>query len=276
MGIFMKFIQLSDLHLCGSANTQLYGFTPHKRFQEALRHVEWYHSDADFIVVTGDIAHCGQLASYREFMDICHTCSLPIVVIPGNHDNRKLMYELFRCYEGELNGLPNGIFLGKKIETAHSIFIFLDSSGGTNHCGIFPKERSEELKKYLEDSSSKNVYLFMHHPPMSLNISSMDKIRLLDSSWLTSTLDPHINRIQHLFLGHLHRPIHGIWRNIPFSVVRSTVHQVDIDDLPQEVPPPFAIPANAESPEYYAVTINNDGLTIHAERFTEQTRKFWL
>ena len=51
----------------------------------------------------------------------------------------------------------------------------------------------------------------------------MDNCNLADGEILGEILNSHAN-VKHLFCGHLHRPLHGAWRGIPFSCQPSTVH----------------------------------------------------
>jgi len=55
----------------------------------------------------------------------------------------------------------------------------------------------------------------------------MDEIRLIDSEPFADLVVGRPN-IKHLFFGHLHRPLSGSWRGIPFSNVLGTNHQVEL------------------------------------------------
>ncbi len=80
------------------------------------------------------------------------------------------------------------------------------------------------------------MFLFLHHPPMAMGISPMDRIPLLNAPELAETLAPHRARIRHMFHGHLHRPLGGSWMGIPFTSLRGTAHQVALDLSPRDTP----------------------------------------
>ncbi|MEM8803578.1 MAG: metallophosphoesterase, partial [Pseudomonadota bacterium] len=53
----MKFIHLTDTHVVGSG--LLYGQDPAERLAEAVTSINAEHSDAEFVIVTGDMTHWG-------------------------------------------------------------------------------------------------------------------------------------------------------------------------------------------------------------------------
>lgn len=99
----------------------------------------------------------------------------------------------------------------------------------------------------------------------------MDRIALLDSGPLLRAVDGHMQRIQHLFVGQVRRPICGSWRSGPFSTVRGTNHQVvlRLDDSPKV--------AGSHEPAPYAVVLRDDqSVTVYAHDFNDRGARFWL
>ena len=86
----------------------------------------------------------------------------------------------------------------------------------------------------------------------------MDRIGLSDRAAFTETLSPHLHRVRHLFFGHLHRPMAGSWRGIPFSTVRSTCHQVALDLRGEG-----GLMGNLESPQFAVVLGDDQQLVVH-------------
>lgn len=272
----MKFLHFSDLHLCEDPSDLLYGIKPFERLQKALQHAQRFHKDADFLVITGDLANLGKRKAYENLILATKDYFVPVIVIAGNHDNPQLMRELFVAFDGNISNLEKGIWLGKEIQTEKESFIFLDTTGGLGHSGVFTKDRAQELSSRLANVGDRSVYLFLHHPPLSLGVESMDLIRLLDSTDLEEVVREYGSKIRCFFLGHLHRPIQGMWAGIPFSIVRSLAHQLELDEIPQGDGGQWGIPGNDETPEYNVVTIDEQSFFVHSERFLEQSRKFWL
>lgn len=272
----MKFLHFSDLHLCKNRSDLLYGINPTDRLVKALRHVQQFHKDANFLVITGDLANYGEKSAYEDLSSIFENFSIPVIIIPGNHDNPKLIDDIFPIFDGKIQDLKKGIWLGKEIRSEKDCFIFLDSTGGVGHSGAFPIERAQDLDRRLTENADRHIYLFLHHPPLCLGVPSMDPIRLQDPFYLQSVIEKHRSQIRCLFMGHLHRPIKGSWRGIPFVIVRSLAHQVEMNEPPKGDGGQWQIPGNDETPEYNVITIQKENFYVHSERFLEKTRKFWL
>jgi len=52
-------------------------------------------SEADFVLVTGDLTENGDPAQFRSFLKVLDTCTLPTFVCAGNHDRKGLNYVRF-------------------------------------------------------------------------------------------------------------------------------------------------------------------------------------
>jgi hypothetical protein len=61
-----------------------------------------------------------------------------------------------------------------------------------------------------------------------------------------------------MFMGHLHRPIAGTWRGIPFHIQRALTHQVAFDFETEG-----HIPGTHEAPDYSLANVNDGNLVIH-------------
>ena len=111
------------------------------------------------------------------------------------------------------------------------------------HCASAPADRP--------------LLLFQHHPPFDTGLRYMDGIKLAnpEAEWdvIARTRKP-----DYLFMGHLHRPISGIWRGIPFHIQRALSHQVAFDLETAD-----HIPGSHELPDYSHVTVGAGQVVIH-------------
>ncbi len=64
--------------------------------------------------------------------------------------------------------------------------------------------------------------------------------------------------LRHIFFGHVHRPVSGSWRGIPYSALRSTVHQVPLDFGDKR-----SMPYSYEPPAYNVILISDDLTVVH-------------
>ena len=74
----MKFVILTDTHL--SAEKSLYGLDPVARLRAAIGNINTYHADAEFVILTGDIAHRGDPDLNLPNVILIGVMNLPLVV----------------------------------------------------------------------------------------------------------------------------------------------------------------------------------------------------
>lgn len=256
----MKFIHLTDTHL-SSPGEKIFGIDGRRRLQAAIKSVNRNHPDAALCVVTGDIAEHGERAAYESFSALMRKLHCPYYFILGNHDVRAVARKVFP----ELPWRQNN-FLQYSLQTELGRFILLDTLRSGFDSGRMCEERLAHLKRELESAqqAAEDVYLFMHHAPLNVGIRAMDNIKLENSEIFYETLRPFLSRIKHLFFGHLHRSCHGVWRNIPFSTLKSTAHQIApvMDGRSGYV-------GSREMPAYSVVLLQESSVVVHGQSFLE-------
>jgi 3',5'-cyclic AMP phosphodiesterase CpdA len=220
---------------------------------------------AEFVVVTGDLAHQGEPGAYARLDAILDRLPFPAHLMLGNHDDRVAFTEAFPARPRDGNG-----FIQQALPTPAGLFLMLDTNEAGRAAGRLCEARLEWLGAQLAGSEG-DVLLFLHHPPFHVGISGMDRIALLDADALWQVLAPHASRIRHLFHGHLHRPLGGSWRGIPFSSLRGTSHQVALD---LSLRPTVA--GSHEAPAYALVRVSEEGIVVHTQDFLDRTGTFDL
>lgn len=261
----MKLIHLTDTHFV-PAPQRLYGMDPRARLQAALDSIATDHSDAEAIVITGDLCHWGERAAYEELHACLSPVKIPVVMMIGNHDER----DAFRAVFPDAMDDGNGFVQGSRHMAGHTL-LFLDTQEPGTHAGHYDQTRLTWLQGQLENSQGP-VLLFMHHPAFSVRISSMDALQQQDSAALYAVLEPHAARIRHIFMGHIHRPIFGNWKGMSFSILPSLMHQVPLrlDDHGHDVP------GSHEPPAYAVVMMDDDSVVTHLHYFMDRSERFPL
>ena len=254
----MKFIHLSDTHL-KKEKIHLYGLDPYNRLETAINSINKNHKDADFVVITGDLTDKGHKEAYKNLDEILSKCDIEVIKMIGNHDIRENFLEIFPD-----NFQNEGFIQGTKI-VDNKAFIFLDTKIPKGHGGDMCEKRFSWFEKELEVNKDKEVYIFMHHPPFDIEIEYMDSIGFGSNERLKKLLSKYSN-VKHLFFGHVHRVISGIWGNIPYFGIKGTNHQVALKSDEN------LFMACEEKPAYGVVTIHNDNTLIHVHEFlTEES-----
>jgi len=87
----------------------------------------------------------------------------------------------------------------------------------------------------------------------------MDKIMLDDPEEFAALLQGHL--VKHIFFGHGHRAVSGVWRGISFSALPSLNHQLplvggSVETIYSDEPPAYAV-----------VHVTGEGIIVHNDAF---------
>ena len=264
----MKVIQLSDLHLTRMPGGELFGSSPLARLELAIVGILAAHADADFCLLTGDLADAGRDEAYAALAAALRRLPMPAHLLPGNHDSRGALRRQF-------TQLPtnDGGFMQSALATPAGRFLLLDTVESGAPWGSYCARRQAWLAQQLAASGDEPLWIALHHPPLPLGIPSMDQFALRDAEALWALLAPHRARIRHLFFGHLHRPIGGSWRGIPFSCPSSPNHQVALDLTTLRGD---EVPGCREPAGYAVILIDADSVVVHHQQLFGGDTAFWL
>lgn len=255
----MKFIHLTDPHLVAPGDT-LHGIDPLQRLRECLSHIAANHKDAEFCVITGDLADQGDAEAYRALHEELKGFPLKTHLLLGNHDHR----------ENFLTAFPNKSrdahrFVQSTLSIECGDFLFLDTLDQGQYTGLYCEARRSWLSGALSEAKNRDIFLFMHHPPFRIGMPQIDSISLANPNKFAEIIDSD-DRIRHLFFGHVHRPVSGSWRGIPFSTLFGTNHQVALDFEAVDV-----IPYSLEPPAYSVVLVEQDRTIVHTCYYQDKT-----
>ena len=136
-----------------------------------------------------------------------------------------------------------------------------------DHAGILCEARLGFLAEALASApTDRPLLLFQHHPPFDSGLRYMDTIKLAngEAEWdvIARTRKP-----DYMFMGHLHRPIAGSWRGIPFHIQRALTHQVAFDFEAEG-----HIPGTHEPPDYALVNLTVATSSSTSARFSMTAR----
>jgi 3',5'-cyclic AMP phosphodiesterase CpdA len=254
----VKLIHITDPHLV-TPGEPLYGTDPHERLEQCLDDVLANHADAAFCVITGDLAHLGQLAAYQGLARQLERLPMPAFPLLGNHDRRAPFHEAFPKALRDGSGFVQAV-----LRRPEGDFIFLDTLDEGVDGGKYCDARAAWLAARLEEAGDRPVFLFMHHPPFPIHIPCLDPISLAEPDRFARIVEGRRN-IRHLFYGHVHRPVCGSWRGIPVSTMRGLNHQVPFD-LATVKP----VPKSHEPPAYAVVFVDPEQVTVHFHDYLDR------
>jgi len=263
----MKFVILTDPHFVPPGE-MLYGLDPKAHLARAIEVINRDHPDIAFVVLLGDLTHRGEAAAYASIAETLEPLVVPLFSLTGNHDSREYLCEALPQADRDANGFVQAL----RVFGAVSILTLdtLDEAGGTS-AGVLCPARLAFLESALTEApGDRPLLVFQHHPPFDTGLKAMDRIKLRnpEDEW---AVFERIRRPDYLFMGHVHRPISGLWRGIPFHIQRGISHQVGFDFENID-----GIPGSYEGPDYALVEVGSDGVVIHQRPFLFEGPNFSL
>lgn len=256
-----KIIVFTDLHMVPEGG-RIIGLDPFQRIEAGLAHVNRHHADATRIMITGDLTHFGDAASYVRLKGLLDTAIPPVSITIGNHDRREEFVKVFQNVATDENG-----FVQEVIDLEDCRLVLLDTLFAppyefpATYSGMLCERRMAWLDRQLGEAGGKPVLVFMHHPPHATGFAGMDRIRLVNEDEFYDLVLRHGN-VRHIFAGHVHRTIGGSHRGIPFSIFKSPVHQqpmpFETEDSSLSIDEPGA---------YGIVLVTPQGLLVHSEDY---------
>jgi len=258
----MKIIHLTDTHLVRPGET-LFGLDPLQRLRAAVDHINTHQDDAEAVMVTGDLTNWADPEAFASFVSETDRLVMPVYPVIGNHDSRDGLHAALP----DLPRDPNGYFQ-YRLDMPAGRFLVLDTIQPGTHAGAYDDHRLAWLDRELREAGDANVYVFAHHPSFPIRIPMMDTISVDRSPELVDTLTRYGN-VRHYFFGHVHRPVSGSFRGIPFSTLYGTNHQVDLDF----VNPKFDADTVHEPPAYNVVFLEPDLTLVHTCFYLDNSRR---
>ncbi len=213
----MKIAWLSDLHFC--ADEPVLGLDTGARVDAAVAFINQHYADADMCVISGDLVNRGTAVDYQQLALQLRELGCTLYPMAGNHDDRVLLRSTF-----ELPDTAMVDFIQYRIDHPDAVVLCLDTQcAGADH-GEFCPVRCQWLERQLAANDGKPVLVFMHHPPMALDLPMQDGDNIRDAQLMLSVL-AGCNDSAHLFIGHVHRPVVGVARGMPYATMRAVSFQ---------------------------------------------------
>jgi 3',5'-cyclic AMP phosphodiesterase CpdA len=255
----MKFIHLTDIHL-KAPGTMLCNADPVANLDRVLRDITQWHADAEFCVISGDLADEGEPEAYHWLQYRLQEFPLPCFLMLGNHDIRDSFLEVFADHPRDSSG-----FVQHSHAAAGAKFIFLDTlTGGPDvHDGELCPDRLAWLTAELEQAGETPVFLFLHHPPFDISLPYVDEIKLRQPEAFYEVLQKGQN-IRHIFYGHVHRMTYVNWRGYAFTSLPSTNHQIPL--VPERASSEYSV----EPMAYGVVQVTDDQITVHFDAYLDR------
>lgn len=197
----VRILQITDCHLLSDPEGELRGIRTHARLTAVLETIRVDWGDCDRLVITGDLAHDEQLESYRALHALTHDWHARLRVIPGNHDQRDFMAEVFGARVQQIENRNQFVD-----ELEHWKLIGLDTHLPGEVKGRVGPAQLTWLDGQLAADLARHVAIFMHHPPARVHSTWLDQVGLEDVDSLVEIVARY-PRVKVVCAGHIHQEL---------------------------------------------------------------------
>ena len=197
--------------------------------------------------MTGDLADHAADEEYELLRELLAPLEAPLYVLPGNHDDGRVLGRHFDVPGGD--GAP----VQYSVDLGPLRLVVLDTTIPGEDAGALGPERLDWLDAELAAAPEKLTLAAMHHPPLVTGMALWDTIGLAPSSRaaLGAVLERH-PQVRCVVGGHLHRTITADLAGRPVLTVPSTYAQGRLDFAAQS----FEV---ADEPSAFALHVVVDG-----------------
>lgn len=200
----MLIAQLSDPHL--RPREVLYGglVDSNAMFQAAIRHLNGLEPRPDLVLLSGDVVDEGTPAEYGLARELLAEIRQPLLVIPGNHDEREAFRAAFADHaylarQGPLHFVAGG--------HGPVRIIGLDITVPGLHHGDMDDAAVAWLESALAAEPDRPTIVMMHQPPFASGIPYIDEYRCRRGDRLAAIVS-RFPAVERILCGHIHRSMH--------------------------------------------------------------------
>lgn len=225
MGKPFLIAQVSDLHIKAAGKLSYRVVDTAGMLRACMAHMLAQPQQPDVVAFTGDLVDFGRPEEYAVLRDLIAPLTMPVYLIPGNHDERVALRRAFpdHAYLRQSADLINYV-----IEDHPVRIIGWDTTVPGKSGGLASPERLAWLDAKLAEQPQKATVVLMHHPPFHTFIGHMDRQGLEGSDALADVIRRH-PQVERLLCGHLHRPIQARFAGTLACTVQGPAHQVALD-----------------------------------------------
>lgn len=190
----IRLVQITDTHLFADPSQRMRGLDTAQTLRQVVTHVRTRYADAAACLLTGDLSHDGDAGSYRLLRRIMGSLNMPLLAIPGNHDNKTLMAQMLD--DGRWHYCP--VF-----DIGTWRILNLDSVVEDAEHGCLDDAQLELTRQAL-DCPHRHALVCLHHPPLAIGSRWLDCIGLTNRVEFLEAVD-RSGVVRGVLWGHIHQ-----------------------------------------------------------------------
>ena len=246
----VRLTHLTDPHLYGGESELLRGVATLPSLEATLAHARRRDWPPDAVLVTGDLVQ-DDPAGYAHFRRLLGALRLPVLCLPGNHDEPAIMRR-------ELDSAP--FVIGGFVDLGLWRIVLLDSTIPGSAAGRLSADTLTALQSALAGAPQKHALVCLHHHPVPLASRWLDRVGLQNADAFFDVIDRHPN-VRGVVWGHVHQSYDALRKGVRLLATPSTCAQF----LPGSEQ--FAI--DRRPPGYRTLELRADGSILTEVIWTE-------
>ncbi|GAA2012404.1 metallophosphoesterase [Nocardiopsis rhodophaea] len=186
-----------------------------RRFGRVVDHLATLTRPVDAILLSGDVADRGTAEEYAVVTKLLDQ-SAPVLICPGNHDDRDALRESALLPRSAL-AFPDqpGAPLHQVRRVGGTLFVLLDATVPGEPYGELGKEGLAWLREQLASATSGSpVVIALHHPPATLGHPGIDDMGLRDGAALATVIEDFPD-VAAVLTGHAHTAVSTTFADRP-------------------------------------------------------------
>lgn len=189
----IRIVQISDCHLPADTSREYRQINPHENLKDLMRKVSALKPD--LLLATGDLSEDGSLASYQTLQGIFSALRVPVLALPGNHDDPGLLADAFP-------GSPLDTISASEHGSWRIIRLSSNLAGRPE--GRIGEGVLDEFEGYLARHEHFPCLVALHHQPIPIGSEWIDKYPLMEPQGFLTLIEKYAN-VKAVVWGHIHQ-----------------------------------------------------------------------
>lgn len=234
----MLIAQLSDPHLRPDGVLYKNVADSNAMFAAAIAAVNALRPRPDLVILSGDVVEDGAPAEYAVARRLLAQLDMPLLVIPGNHDER----EAFRAAFADHAYLPRTGPLHFAVGTFGAVRVIgLDVTVPGHHHGLMDAHAALWLDAALAAEPDRPTLIMMHQPPFASGIPYIDRYFCREGERLAAVVRNY-PAVERIVCGHVHRFMQLRFGATMLCIAPSTTTAIALRLAPDATPASFVEP----------------------------------
>jgi 3',5'-cyclic AMP phosphodiesterase CpdA len=200
----MLIAQISDCHIVDPGELFAERTDSAEGLRRAIETIRGLPIAPDLVLLTGDLVNDGTPAQYDHLVELLDDLGVPMLPIPGNHDDRQQLRARFATT------LPAGD-ADEPLDVVYDVgplrVVALDTTIPGRHDGDLTEQQLSWLDEQLGHAPDRPTIVAQHHPPISSGIVWMDETCGFAASDREAEVLRRHAHVEAVVSGHLHRSL---------------------------------------------------------------------